>query len=86
LRYLAVPLGSIFFVLIVIASVAAQQSNPGASFRRYNERYAAGDYAAALVEALKLEAAAKARVGEAHPDYGDALYNGKELPYAFQRL
>jgi CHAT domain-containing protein/tetratricopeptide (TPR) repeat protein len=69
--------------LLPIAPAAAQQGDPGASFRRYSERYAAGDYAAALVEALKLEAAAKSRFGEAHPDYGNALYN-LGLVYAAQ--
>ena len=62
---------------------ATQQSDLNGSLRRFNNSYNAGNYAAALVEAQKLEAEAKARLGVAHPDYGSALYN-LGLVYAAQ--
>ena len=58
-RDLALPLrhaGHDVILLIAIAPAAAQQGDLNAILKRYNELYDAGDYAAALVEAQKLEA------------------------------
>ena len=58
-----------------MAPAAAQQGDLGATLRRFNELYAAGNYPAALVEAQKLEAGVKARFGVNHANYGVALDN-----------
>ena len=68
-------LGVHLLVVTANAPAAGQQVDLNAIGRRYNQSYAAGDYAKALAEALRLEAGAKARLGETHPDYGAALYN-----------
>jgi CHAT domain-containing protein/tetratricopeptide (TPR) repeat protein len=72
---LGMLLGVNLLVVTATAPAAGQQVDLNAIQRRYNQSYAAGDYATALAEALKLEARAKARLGETHPDYGAALYN-----------
>jgi CHAT domain-containing protein/tetratricopeptide (TPR) repeat protein len=69
----ALPL--IIPLLMASAPVVGQQIDLNAIQRRYHQSYAAGDYATALAEALKLEAGKRARLGETHPDYGAALYN-----------
>jgi len=72
---LGMLLGVNLLVVTGTAPAAGQQVDLNAIQRRYNQSYAAGDYAMALAEVLKLEAGAKARLGETHPDYGAALYN-----------
>ena len=58
-----------------LAPASAQQSDPRAIHKRMVQLHAAGNYAAALVEAQKYEAAVKARVGTSHRAYGGALHN-----------
>jgi CHAT domain-containing protein/tetratricopeptide (TPR) repeat protein len=67
--------GTASFAVIAMAPAAAQQGDLNAIHRRYDELYAAGNYAAALVEAQKLEAGVKARLGVNHANYSIALYN-----------
>jgi tetratricopeptide (TPR) repeat protein len=67
--------GSVFFVVIGTAPAAAQQGDLDAIQKRFSDLYAAGNYAAALVEAQKLEVGVKARFGANHANYGSALYN-----------
>ena len=57
------------------ASAAAQQADIGAIEKRYNDFYAAQNYAAALIEAQKLEAAVKAKFGTNHSNYAIVLRN-----------
>jgi tetratricopeptide (TPR) repeat protein len=66
---------SIVFVAIVvgIAPAAAQQGDLNAIVKRYDEFFAARNYAAALAEAQKFEAVVKARYGVNHALYGPAL-------------
>ena len=73
LSRLGVLLGSISIMVIAMAPAAAQQGDLDATFKRYNELYAAGNYAAALVEAQKFEAGVKARFGVNHANYALAL-------------
>jgi CHAT domain-containing protein/Tfp pilus assembly protein PilF len=68
-------LGSLCFVMIALAPSAGQQGDLNAILKRQSQFMEAGDYAAALVEAQKAEALAKARFGIAHANYGVALYN-----------
>ena len=75
LRCVSALLGATLFALIAMAPAAAQQGDLDAIFKRFNELYAAGNYPAALVEAQKLEAMAKARFGVNHAKYGSALNN-----------
>jgi tetratricopeptide (TPR) repeat protein len=75
LRCLGVLLGATLFVLIAMAPAAAQQGDLNAIVKRYNEFMDAANYAAALVEAQKFEAVAKARFGVNHANYGAALHN-----------
>src|ERR1700722_17318321 len=76
---------SIFLAATSTASAAQQRPNKSApapvaqgdlnaDLNRANELYAAGDYAAALAEARKLEARVKAQFGTDHPAYGGALH------------
>jgi tetratricopeptide (TPR) repeat protein len=83
MRCLIMLSGLTLFLVTDITPAATQQSDLNGSLRRFNDSYNAGNYAAALVEAQKLEAGAKARLGVAHPDYGSALYN-LGLVYAAQ--
>src|SRR6516225_8842054 len=64
-----------FFLATYLALVpaGAQQSDPQAIYKRYQEYYQAGNYAAAVVEAQKLEAVAKGRFGTSHTSYAAAL-------------
>jgi CHAT domain-containing protein len=68
---------SIIVVVFFVGSVpaAAQQSEAAAIYKRYGEVFAAGDYAAALIEAQKYEAAVKAQWGVNHTNYAAALGN-----------
>ena len=67
--------GSIFLVVIGTTPAATQQRDLDAINKRFSDLYAAGNYAAALVEAKKAEALVKSRFGAAHANYGSALYN-----------
>jgi tetratricopeptide (TPR) repeat protein len=58
---------------VLAAPVHAQQPDIGALTKRFQELYAARDYAAALVEARKLEVATKARFGIEHVNYAGAV-------------
>ncbi len=73
LSRLGVLLGSISIMVIAMAPAAAQQGDLDATFKRYNELYAAGNYAAALVEAQKFEVGVKGRFGVNHANYALAL-------------
>src|SRR5271166_915342 len=75
LHCLGVLSGTASFAVIAIAPAAAQQGDLNAIFKRFSELYHAGNYSAALVEAQKYEAAAKARFGVSHANYGGALNN-----------
>src|SRR5262245_60735510 len=57
------------------APAGAQTGDIAAIQKSYNQLFAAGDYAAALVEAQKLEALAKQRFGTEHAVYATALHN-----------
>ena len=67
--------GSIFLVVIGTTPAATQQGDLDAIDKRFSDLYAAGNYAAALVEAQKAEALVKARFGVNHANYGIALNN-----------
>jgi tetratricopeptide (TPR) repeat protein len=60
---------------------AAQKTNFAAIQSRIHELFAGGDYAAALIEARKLEAAVRAELGTSSIDYGVAL---SELGQVYQ--
>jgi CHAT domain-containing protein/Flp pilus assembly protein TadD len=76
LRCLRALLGTILFVLVVSAPAAAQRADDlNAIFKRYIEFYSVGNYPAALIEAQKFEAGAKARFGVNHANYAQALNN-----------
>src|SRR5262249_8983863 len=66
-----------FFLAAYLASVpaGAQQSDLQAIYKRFQEYYRAGNYAAAVVEAQKLEAVVRGRFGTNHKDYAAALHN-----------
>ena len=66
-----------FFLAAYLALVPAeaQQSDPQAIYKRYQEYYQTGNYAAAVVEAQKLEAVVKGRFGTNHTNYATALNN-----------
>jgi len=59
--------------VIALSPVSAQQADIAASQKRFNELYAKGNYPAALLEAQKLEALVKARLGADSADYATAL-------------
>src|SRR5208337_2528773 len=75
LHCLGVLSGTASFAVIAIAPAAAQQDDLNAIYKRFSELRTAGNYAAALVEAQKYEAAVKARFGVNHANYGGALHN-----------
>jgi tetratricopeptide (TPR) repeat protein len=56
------------------APASARQSDTRAIYNRFLQFYAAGNYAAALIEAQKYEADVKARLGTNHRGYAGALY------------
>src|SRR5262245_20180615 len=60
---------------LALAPALAQQSDPQAIYKRFQEYYQAGNYAAAVVEAQKLEAVVKGRFGTSHTNYATALHN-----------
>src|SRR5215471_3623589 len=64
-----------FFLAAYLALVpaGAQQSDLQAIYKRFQEYYQAGNYAAAVVEAQKLEAVVKGRFGTSHTNYAAAL-------------
>ena len=65
----------IALVLTFLFTLAPAVAEPtDARFKRFNELYKAGDYAAALVEAQKHEAEVKAQFGTNHADYARALH------------
>src|SRR5262245_60614213 len=55
------------------APAGAQTGDIAAIQKSYNQLFAAGEYAAALVEAQKLEALAKERFGNEHAVYATAI-------------
>jgi tetratricopeptide (TPR) repeat protein len=75
LRCLGVLISATLFVVIALTPAVTQQDDLNAILKHLNELYSAGDYPAALVEAQKLEAGAKARFGVNHVNYAVALYN-----------
>src|SRR5262245_37874461 len=69
--------GLVLVLVLALASLstpAVAQQDIAAIEKRYQELYAAGNYAAALVEAQKYEAAVKARTRESNPTYAAALH------------
>src|SRR5438067_3488823 len=75
--------GSFFFVVTALAPAAAQQVDLNAVQKRFQQFYEAGNYAAALEEAQKLEAGVKARLGTAHANYSIAVH---DLALAYEAL
>ena len=75
LHWFNVLSGATLLFTSAVAPAAAQQVDLNAIQRRYHQSYAAGDYATALAEALKLEAGAKVRFGASDANYASALYN-----------
>jgi CHAT domain-containing protein/Tfp pilus assembly protein PilF len=64
----------IFMLAAAVAPACAQQDDLEAYVKRYDELFDAGSYDAALAEARKFEAAARARNGSQHESYAGALY------------
>jgi tetratricopeptide (TPR) repeat protein len=62
-------------IYAALAPAFAQQSDIRAIHKRMVQFHAAGNYAAALIEARKYEAAVKARLGTNHRGYAAALHN-----------
>jgi CHAT domain-containing protein/Tfp pilus assembly protein PilF len=58
-----------------VLPAAAQQGDLNTMQRRFDQLYEAGNYPAALEEAKKLEAVAKARFGTAHANYNAAIHD-----------
>ena len=75
LRCLSVLSGATLLFTSAVAPAAAQQGDLNTILKRQTQFMDAGDFAAALVEAQKAEALAKARFGVTHPNYGVALFN-----------
>lgn len=69
------PLACLGFAVALTITVpaAAQQADINAIVSRFDSFYAAGNFPAALVEAQRLEAAVRARVGTEHQLYAIAL-------------
>src|SRR5208283_3756030 len=71
--------GTVLFVLLVALSmvvaspVSARQPDIAAMAKRFAALNDKGDYAGALIEGQKLEAAVQARVGLSHRAYGMVL-------------
>lgn len=61
-------------VVAGMTSVAVAQ-DLGSILKRFKDRYSAGDYEAALVEAKRLEAGVRTQFGTAHENYAVALNN-----------
>src|SRR5438309_2273270 len=62
-------------ILPTLTLAPAQQPDIGAIGQLFREYYTAGNYAAALVEAQKLEDAYKAQFGDNNVNYAIALHN-----------
>src|SRR3989442_2795797 len=73
LSCLAVPPSTTILVLVGVTPAAAQQDELDAMVKRHSQFMSAGNYAAALAEAQKYEAAVKARLGVNHVKYAGAL-------------
>ncbi|MFZ2141260.1 MAG: CHAT domain-containing tetratricopeptide repeat protein [Xanthobacteraceae bacterium] len=74
IRCLAMLLSASLFVLIVMPSALAQRGvNGPATENRYQQLYDRGDYAGALIEAQRVEAAVRAKFGTRHSNYAVAL-------------
>jgi CHAT domain-containing protein/tetratricopeptide (TPR) repeat protein len=74
IRCLAMLLSASLFVLIVMPSALAQRGvNGPATENRYQQLYDRGDYAGALIEAQRVEAAVRAKFGIRHSNYAVAL-------------
>src|SRR5262245_61453064 len=71
-RTVTLTLGFLVAAYLALAPASAQQVD---SYKRFQEYYRTGNYAAALIEAQKLEADAKARFGTNHTSYAAALHN-----------
>src|SRR5262249_56500420 len=71
----SVMLGFLLAAGLALAPASAQQSDLQAIYKRFQEYYQAGNYAAALVEAQKLETVVKGRFGTSHTNYATALNN-----------
>jgi hypothetical protein len=74
LSCLALAPSTISFMLVSATPAAAQQDDLDAMVKRHSELMAAGNYASALAEAQKYEAAVKARLGVNHARYAGALF------------
>jgi hypothetical protein len=55
-RRLCILLRASSFMIIALTPVVAQQGDPNAVFKQYDQLYSAGNYSAAFVEAQKFEA------------------------------
>src|SRR5208337_1605736 len=75
-RWTSMPaIGALILMLAAaVAPASAQQADLEAYVKRYDELFDAGSYDAALAEARKFEAAARARNGTQHESYAGALY------------
>jgi tetratricopeptide (TPR) repeat protein len=62
-------------LLVACMTAVAVAQDLGAIMRRFKDRYAAGDYEAALVEARRLEAGVRKQFGVSHENYAVALNN-----------
>src|SRR5438046_2433058 len=74
-RLLSFVLTFSFVVTVFGIPASGQQTDIGAIHKRFEEFYNAGNYAAALLEAQRLEAAVKARFGVNRTIYAAALSN-----------
>jgi len=66
-------LGASAFTLIFVSPTLAQQGDPNANYKQLQKLFEAGNYPAALIEAQRGEAAAKARFGTNHASYAAAV-------------
>jgi len=68
----------------ITTPVLAQRNDAASLLKRYNEQFEAGNYAAALETARRLEAQVKSRLGARHPYYGLQLISMANV-YAAQK-
>src|SRR5262249_11249771 len=73
-RTAILTVGFLLAAYLTLAPASAQQAD-STIYKPFQEAYKAGNYAAALVEAQKLEAAVKGRFGTSHTSYAAALHN-----------
>ena len=74
-RWTGTPaIGGLILLAAIWAPASAQQGDLEAYVSRYDTLFADGNYDAALAEARKFEAAARARYGTQHGSYAGALY------------